>query len=236
MTTLIKPIKAKRISDQVFDQIKDLISRGELKPGTRLMPERELCQAMDVSRTVVREALQRLTAMGLLVQQQGRGTFVQDQDQIQHSRLSDAMDAYDASLTDLLEIRLGFECNAVYLAAKRASEKDVQALAKSIEKMESEALNRRFDTSADIAFHKAVAVAAKNPLHAFIDNTFNSHMFDGIYGNVEWLYRTPGSIPTVLEQHKAVFESIRKGQPDKALSAMRRHIKYVLQLVSGQRL
>ena len=68
MTTApIKPIKPKRISDQVFDQIRELIYRGTLKPGEKLMTERQLSQAMNVSRTTVRGAIQRLVAMGLVI-------------------------------------------------------------------------------------------------------------------------------------------------------------------------
>ncbi|MCP4721904.1 MAG: FadR family transcriptional regulator, partial [Desulfobacteraceae bacterium] len=75
MTIPIKPIKPKRISDQVFDQIRELIFRGTLKPGEKLMTERELALAMNVSRTTIRDAIQRLVAMGMIVQKQGQGTF-----------------------------------------------------------------------------------------------------------------------------------------------------------------
>jgi GntR family transcriptional repressor for pyruvate dehydrogenase complex len=57
MTALLKPIRVKRISDQVFEQIRDLLFRGQLKTGERLLPERELAQAMGVSRPTVREAI-----------------------------------------------------------------------------------------------------------------------------------------------------------------------------------
>jgi len=53
---MLKPIKPKRMSDQVFEQLKDLIFRGQLKPGERLMTERELAQNLGVSRPTVREA------------------------------------------------------------------------------------------------------------------------------------------------------------------------------------
>ena len=55
MTLPLKPIKSKKISDQVFDQLRELIFRWELKPGEKIMPERELSEALNVSRTSVRE-------------------------------------------------------------------------------------------------------------------------------------------------------------------------------------
>ena len=48
MSILLKPIKARRVSDQAFEQIRDLVFRGQLKPGDQLMPERGLAQAMGV--------------------------------------------------------------------------------------------------------------------------------------------------------------------------------------------
>ncbi len=76
MSIPLKPIKPKRISDQVFDQLRELIFRGTLKPGEKLMTERKLALAMKVSRTTIRDAIQRLAAMGLIVQKQGQGTVV----------------------------------------------------------------------------------------------------------------------------------------------------------------
>ncbi|NOX33482.1 MAG: FadR family transcriptional regulator, partial [Deltaproteobacteria bacterium] len=115
MTIPIKPIKPKRISDQVFDQIRELIFRGKLKPGEKLMTERELAQAMDVSRTTIRDAIQRLAAMGLIVQKQGQGTFVKTYDPGLENPLAKAIEAQNASIEDLLEVRMGLECNAASL-------------------------------------------------------------------------------------------------------------------------
>ena len=76
-----KTIKAKRVSDQAFEQIRDLVFRGrELKPGRPIMPERELAQALGVSRPTVREAIKKLVTMGLLEHRQGQGTFVSSTD------------------------------------------------------------------------------------------------------------------------------------------------------------
>ncbi len=72
----LRPIKPKRISDQVFEQIRELIYRGELKPGEQLLPERELSASLEVSRTTVRNAINKPVTLGLLEHRQGQGTFV----------------------------------------------------------------------------------------------------------------------------------------------------------------
>lgn len=60
MNVKLKPIKPKRISDQVFDQLREIIFRGELKPGEKIMPERELSEVLGVSWTSVRDAISKL--------------------------------------------------------------------------------------------------------------------------------------------------------------------------------
>ena len=65
----LKPVSVKRVSDQVFEQLRDLIFRGELKPGEKIMPERNLSEALGVSRTTVRNAINKLVVLGLLEHQ-----------------------------------------------------------------------------------------------------------------------------------------------------------------------
>jgi len=72
MTLSLNPIKLKLVADQVFDQLRELIFRGQLKPGEKLMPERELSAALGVSRPTLRSAIHRLVAMGLVEHRQGQ--------------------------------------------------------------------------------------------------------------------------------------------------------------------
>ncbi|MEA2059067.1 MAG: FCD domain-containing protein [Thermodesulfobacteriota bacterium] len=74
------------------------------------------------------------------------------------------MEAQSASLVDLLDVRIGLECNSASLAARRADEADITALTQSVEEMQHEIENGRLGTEADTAFHMAIAYAAKNPL------------------------------------------------------------------------
>ncbi|WDP90579.1 MAG: FadR family transcriptional regulator [Desulfobacter sp.] len=234
MTIPIKPIKPKRISDQVFDQIRELIYRGKLKPGEKLMTERELAQAMGVSRTTIRDAIQRLAAMGLIVQKQGQGTFVKTVDETMDTPLAKAMEAQDASLKDLLEVRMGLECNAAALAAKRADATDITALNQSIIEMTEEVNSGRLGTEADTAFHMAVAYAAKNPLHILIMRNFYDYLFHGIKENLASLYEEPGNIDEILKQHQAILEAIKGRDPAKAYAAMREHIGYVMRFFNDK--
>lgn len=228
MTVSIKPIKPKRISDQVFDQIRELIFRGTLKPGDKMMPERELAEAMNVSRTTIRDAIQRLVAMGLIIQKQGQGTFVKAADGKIDSPLVKAMQAQDASIEDLLEVRMGLECNAAALAAQRADENDLKALAHSIEEMRREIESGRLGTEADTSFHMAIAYAAKNPLQILVMRNFYDYLFYGIRENLVRLYENPDNIKIIINQHQEIMDSIKNRDPYQAYKVMKKHIQFVM--------
>ena len=68
---MFKSIKRQRVSDEIVDQVRNLISEGKLKPGDRLPPERELIKEFGVSRPSIREALNSLVAQGFLEVKQG---------------------------------------------------------------------------------------------------------------------------------------------------------------------
>jgi GntR family transcriptional repressor for pyruvate dehydrogenase complex len=160
MNVSLKPIKPKKISDQVFEQIRELIFRGHLKPGQQLMPERDLSEALAVSRTTVRNAINKLVVMGLLEHKQGQGTFVRSPDTWhQGNPLAMAMETQEASLQDLLEVRLGLECNAAALAAERAAESDLEMMAISVREMEEQVNHGGLGVEGDTSFHMAIAFA-----------------------------------------------------------------------------
>lgn len=228
MAIPIKRIKPKRISDQVFDQIRELIFKGKLKPGEKLMTERELAKAMDVSRTTIRDAIQRLTAMGLIVQRQGQGTFVKSYDDNLESPLAKAIESQDTSIHDLLEVRMGLECNAASLAAQRADSSDIKALTQSLEEMRKEVSSGRLGTQGDISFHMAIAYAAKNPLHILIMRDFYDYLHHNIRENLESLYAIPGNTQIIMKQHQNIVTAITKRNSEDAYKAMQTHIQFVI--------
>ena len=230
----LKPIKPKRISDQVFDQLRELIFRGEFKAGEKILTERELAEAFGVSRTSVRDAINKLVVMGLLDQKQGQGTFVRSPESKEKSILATMVESQGASITDLLEVRMGLECNAAAMAASRAVEKDFQFMEKSIEEMQKEVKSGRLGTEADASFHMAIAYATNNPLQIFIMKNFYDFLFTGIKVNLEGLYKIPSNVDTILEQHTLIYQAIRKGNPEAAHQAMKQHIKFVYDFFEGQ--
>jgi GntR family transcriptional repressor for pyruvate dehydrogenase complex len=81
----------------------------------------------------------------------------------------------------------------------------------------------------------AIAYATNNPLQVFIMKNFYDYLFTGIKVNLEGLYKVPGNIDTILDQHKAIFKAIRAHNPEAAYRAMKRHIDFVYDFFDGAR-
>lgn len=224
----IRPIKPKRVSSLVFEQIRELIYKGTFKPGQQIPPERELAASMEVSRTSVRNALDKLIKLGLLWQIQGQGTFVGSPENRQGNPLAAAMATDEATFFDLLEVRMGLECNAARLAAQRATDSDLRAMQKSLEEMTDDlAGTNMISTAADTSFHMAVTFSTKNPVLIHLTRNFYDFLFVGIKKNLAHMVETRTAYEDVLEHHRAIYRHIKAREPEKSYEAMRRHIVYV---------
>jgi GntR family transcriptional regulator, transcriptional repressor for pyruvate dehydrogenase complex len=233
---LIKPIKPQRVSDQVFEQLRDLIFRGQLRPNEKLLPERELAQALGVSRPTLREAINKLVNLGLVEHRQGQGTFVgppagqKDKNPLA-ALINGHENGHEPSLAELLEVRLGLECQAAVLAAQRATEQDLAAIAKCLDDMLAEHRNGRLGIEEDVSFHMAIAYATKNLAQVHIMRTFYDLLHFGIRENLHHLYIVPGNLEIIDAQHQAVLDALRQHNPEAAFTAMKTHITFVLDFV-----
>lgn len=224
----LKPIKPKRISDQVFEQIRELIYKGSFKTGQQILPERELAQSMSVSRTSVRNAINKLVTMGLLEHRQGQGTFVSSPENRSGNPLAAAMATDEATLDDLLEVRLGLECNAAMLAAQRATDTDLKAIEKSLQEMEEDLeATDKIGTEPDAAFHMAVTFSTKNPVLIHLMRNFYDFLFVGIKKNLTHMYMDRSALEHVIQHHRDIYDAIRRRAAQDAFEAMRTHIHFV---------
>ncbi len=230
-----RKIKPKRVSQQVFEQLRDLIYRGQLKPGDQLLPERKLSEVMGVSRPTVREAINKLVDRGLVENRQGQGTFVRSPANRQHQNLLKAMiDGHDASLMELLEVRLALECNAALLAARRATAEDISALEKCHADMCARIEQGGMGQGFDVQFHMSLAYATANPVQIHIMKNIYDLIQFGIKESMEHLYRNPDNMRALVKQHGKIVEMIRRRDETGALQAMREHLKFVMQAVAKQ--
>ena len=225
-------IRPKSVSQQVFDQLRDHIFRGELKPGDRLPPERELAQGMGVSRPTLREAINRLADRGLLEHRQGQGTFVAASERRRKQNpLSVLMDGQEATLPELLEVRLALESNAAMLAARRATSEDIANLEKCYLEMKNRVKTNQHDIGDDVFFHMAIAYAGKNQVQTYLMKSLHDLVRHGIRKSLAGLWTRPGQVENILRQHCDVMRAIRDHDADGAFEAMRLHITFVIEAV-----
>lgn len=228
-------LKPKKLSDQVFDKIQDLILRGELRQGEQLKTERELCTIMEVSRPTLRAAIKKLTDRGLVEHRQGKGTFVASPEKsIDQNPLGAFIDKDETTLLDLLDVRLALECHAAYLAAQRASGEDIDLLFTHNNEMRNKISQGELGLSEDLRFHMCLAYATQNHVQIHLMKNLYEFLHFGIEESLKALYRDPKHLETILEQHQAVAEAIRQHDAQSAAEAMRKHISFLMEFSNQQ--
>ncbi|MBE3571542.1 MAG: FadR family transcriptional regulator [Moorella humiferrea] len=224
----LKPIRPKKIYEEIVRQIKDLIGEGNLKPGDRLPSERELSERLGVSRASVREALSALAAMGVIDIRPGEGTFVQNVRReaiVEPLAMALLMDRQAAM--ELLEARQALEGEAAYLAACRAGPEDIEKMAAILKEMDGDLKKGTLGEEADLRFHLAIAEAARNSVLAKLMHTVSDTMRQALRTSRQRLYTTPGNPELLFEQHKQIFEAIKNQKPRAARRAICQHLRFV---------
>lgn len=205
----------------VAEYVKGLIRRGELGPGDRLPPERQLAESLGVARVSLREAFRQLQEEGYIVVRRGKtgGNFVTALSQpLAEWRRS--MLEQEEELEDLTTVRVAMESHAATLAATRRTQKDLEAMVAAISQ-QAAASNRTEYRLADSAFHDAVAKAAGSKrLEAAIRNA-RSEFFSPAD-----MLEHPDPVEEDQRQHRRVFEAIKDRAPLLAHEAMLDHIEH----------
>ncbi len=212
-----------RLSEQVANQIQQLIVAEALVPGDRLPGERALAQRLGVSRSVVREALRVLGVRGLVRVKPGCGTYVQElslKDATAPLELFFRLKQSNESVADLMEVRRLIEVEAAALAAERATADDLLRLEALIEQMASRRGDEEGAAEADLAFHLVIAESTHNPLFPLLLRTITDLLSEAIAIS----YQAPGAGEFGLTHHRNVVICLGAHDPVRAREAMSRHI------------
>ena len=227
MTTLFKPIRPKKLSEEIFEQIKSLITDGQLKPGEKIPSEREMATLLGVSRPSVREAIMKLEAMGLLESRQGGGTYVRSLADGTLAPLAAMVEDNPKLLEELLEVRMGMECWSAYLAATRATEEEIKEIGDCVEEMARQAKSGGWSSEVDTRFHYAITTATHNTMQLHVLNTIHGLFLATIEVALTKLYSQPEYIEVLLSQHRAIYKTIAQKDGDGARRAMAEHLEWV---------
>ena len=224
----IVPISRRNISRQVYDQMLDNILNGVWPPGTKLPSENELTQMFGVSRVPIREALKKLSTMGITQTRQGEGSFVQMMTPGMFMNSLLPMLVWNRkSMMDILEYRRIVEPENAALAAINADGDDlacILATIRDIERIDAPVLEFAI---ADMKFHLDIARATKNSLLFNVSNVIRDVLVS-YYRKINELMGTDRAI----RYHRLIFEAIRDRDPDRARHWMQEHILTTIDDVS----
>ena len=228
----IRPVSSRRVSEQVADQIRGLISREQLAEGDRLPAERDLAERFGVSRPMVSQALRMLSLMGLVDIRQGSGAYVLRRPQAMVAASVGLMlDLDQGSLGDLAELRLWLETVGAAHAAGRAEPADLSG---SLRRLAGATDSAAAWIAADTVFHANVVRAA--------GNAYLTALSEGVHTAVlsqehELWVRTeaePGWLAgpgrsVLLDIHQAIYDAVAAGDADRAQTAVLRHHEAMLE-------
>lgn len=219
MMNIYKPIHPVKISNEIVSQIRDLIYSGLLKPGERLPVERELSQKFKVSRATLREALNILEVMGLIEIVRRKGIFVKPIGEKEiGGQLSDFLNTSAQKAYDLFEVRKSLDAQIVYLAAKRATPKNIREIEGCLkamkENMESGDLDMWYKM--DNEFHLSMARATQNDVFVHVLYVLIK-MDTGLLKDIrKELYQSQEHQALVYNNHKKMYEAVVNGDAETA--------------------
>jgi len=228
---ILMPQKKERLGDRIYGQILEQIVSGALKPGDRLPSENQICQSLNVSRPVVRQALMRLQADGLVITRKGLGTLVQNTPPEGLTRFSAPSGV--AHMLRCLELRMAVEGQAAALAATRHSTAELRQIAKALEAMKEQLTQHGVATAEDFDFHLAVAAASGNLLFEQVLQSLNEAIQHGMTIALSVTkVGSPERAERVFDEHRAIYDAIARRDSAGADLAMRYHLDRVRQRVT----
>jgi GntR family transcriptional repressor for pyruvate dehydrogenase complex len=216
----LQPISRSPLYEQVAHRLQEFIAGENLKPGDRLMSERELAERLGVSRTSVRQALTALRVMGLVDIRHGDGVYLQQPPADLVSTLASEVAAAEGDHPMIWEVREGIEVQAARLAARRRSEDDLGHMREALSAMAQSIDGGGDGVDGDRLFHHALVVAAQNRLL----EQLVGQITDVMDRTSEASLTLPGRAPRSLEAHREILAAVEAGDEDGAADAMRRHI------------
>jgi DNA-binding FadR family transcriptional regulator len=207
----------------IADEIRGQIVKGKLATGSKLPTEREMSENHGVSRVVVREAIARLRHEGLVTSQQGRGVFVASPEESRFLTIAQSALSRPEDYQRLYDVRKVLESGTAALAALHHDEDDLEELRKHLATMIGPDVNHETYVEADIAFHRAIASASKNPFLVLFISFVDMKLKESISVALKSL-NFEETIEVSAEEHDEIFRCLAAHDPEGARQAMQLHL------------
>ena len=217
--------RGRTLAEEVVGNLTESIQQGQIKPGDKMPTESEIMATLGVSRTVVREALSRLQASGLVETRHGIGTFVLARPVETHSpfRIDPSAMVTAMDVLAMLEFRVSLEAEAASLAATRRSDEQLTAIRRALDDMKRKASEGSDAVGSDFEFHLSIARATGN--RYFTD--IMGHLGTMVIPRSRLQVSTPEReqyLERVNFEHESIYDAIERRDPEAAKAAMRMHL------------
>lgn len=215
------------LAEKVADQLNNLIVEQKLKPNDKMPNEFELCDKLDVGRGTIREAEKILVARGVLVIQQGKGTFIASHPGMIEDPFGLLyMGNKKKLISELYDIRHELEPWIAEQAAINRTDEDVANLQIALDKLNNATKNRLDEMiDDDIHFHTLIAEATKNRVLPKILPAINLSIYSFLSDN------RINYADLSIKTHTEIFEAIKQKKPAAAKKAMLKHLELNLEAV-----
>lgn len=236
--SLVAP-KSSRIFEDVIEYFRGQIAQGKLRPGDRLLPERELCERLGVSRHSLREALRSLEMLGMIDVRRGQGAFVSTPDaNAVASFLGISLSLQPSAFESVTEARMAIECQAIRLACKRADASDLALIHEALQEIPQELGNTDRGGDADYRFHTMIVKASHSEVLLFLYQALESLLKRSHHQRRAAIFNMPDFLSTLGEAHDRLYEAIVSRDENRAEEEMRRHFflvqRYYAELEGNQ--
>lgn len=212
------------LGDKASAALLEHIRSQQLKPGTALPSEAKLTELLGVSRPVVREALRNLRGLGVIEILNGRGAIVGELNRASlEVFFAHALQTTSNSVIELMELRMGLECEAAALAADRHDDADAAAMESLLAQMRAALGDAQRYAQLDASLHVAIARASGNTLYEHMVQSIRTALEDASLKGMQRRVNLE-EIDAVQRMHEAIVATIVRRDGDGAFREMKQHM------------
>lgn len=224
----LQPVQTKRASEEIYEQIRQLILDGEIKPGERLPSERKMMDMMHRSRPTIREAMRMLEREGYIKIHSGSSGAVVQEISVDNAvqSLETIMQLQQLNMENILEFRRMTESVAAKLAALRRTEADLGKMQEILEEAEQSVGDTGRFIDCDMRFHLAVAEASGNAMYTIMLQVCRNMIGEALTDVWDRGSRTESEerYQRILRVHKSVWQAIADREEETAFRNMESHL------------
>lgn len=223
-TDSIPKVPKVNVSKTTFDILFRNIMDGTWKTGEKIPSENELKNSLMVSRHTIRSAIANLNMLGILETRQGDGNYVRETGiGLYIDFLIPYLMINTANVSQIIEFREAIEISVARLAARRATEENLEDIRQKLEACNSSRHNTTAYPAVDLEFHCAIARASKNDLLIQSMNVIKQYCFQAISS-----YFTEDLAEAGADCHQKLFEALCAHNEDEAALYMSRHMANII--------